>query len=255
MAARAVLKVACFFALAVAAWQVPSAGAQIFTDAEAELRVRWLQMKREMPRHPSQAVQRYTECIARAIIHVIPPEWQNLDWEVIVFDDESRNASVTPEGKIAVFSGILEVADTPNELAAVLGHEVAHLTEGHVKARVLAAAGTGVVGVLGGVLTGFGNESQRVAQAAIQLPYQRGQEGEADIVGMSYMAKAGYDPTAVLDLWRDMSGGDENRGSNWLSTHPNPRDRMTDMALNLSPALKAYNDALDAGVRPRCRID
>jgi len=216
--------------------------------------VQWLMMKREMPRYPNQAVQRYAECIARAIIDVIPPEWQDLDWEVIVFDNEARNASVTPEGKIAVFSGLLQVADTPDELAAVLGHEVAHLTQGHVKDRVLRAAGTGIAGALGGILTGFGSESQQAAQVVLQLPYQRGQEGEADIVGMTYMAEAGYNPSSVLQLWREMGDGRENRGSNWLSTHPNPRDRMTDMALNLSPALKIYNESLDSGVRPRCRL-
>jgi predicted Zn-dependent protease len=68
------------------------------------------------------------------------------------------------------------------------------------------------------------------------------------------MAAAGYNPAAVLDLWRAMSEGEDNRGSGWLSTHPNPDFRMSDMARNLSPALKAYNDALDAGVRPRCHI-
>jgi len=99
-----------------------SAHAQIFTDAQAELRLQWLMMKREMPRHPNPEVQRFAECIARSIVNVVPPEWQELDWEIIVFDSDSANASVTPEGKIAVFSGLLQVANTPDRLAAVLGH-------------------------------------------------------------------------------------------------------------------------------------
>ena len=254
MTVRAVVKFAGILALAAASWQAPPAAAQIFNDAKSELRVQWLQMKREMPRYPNPAVQSFAECVAWSIIDVIPDEFQNLDWEVIVFDNEARNASVTPEGKIAVFSGILEVANTPDKLAAVLGHEVAHLTQGHVKDRVLRAAETGMLGVLGGVLTGFGNESQTAAQVVLQLPYQRAQESEADVVGMSYMAKAGYNPATVLDIWRDMGKDDNSRGSNWLSTHPNPQDRMTELARNLSPALKAYNDALDAGVRPRCHF-
>jgi predicted Zn-dependent protease len=209
-------------------------------------------MKREMPRYPNEAVQRYAQCIAWAIIDVIPEEWQNLNWEVIVFDNDARNASVTPEGKIAIFSGILQVANTPNELAAVLGHEVSHLTQGHVKERVMRAAGTGLLGALGGALTGFGSESQTAAQVMFQLPYQRGQESEADLVGMQYMAKAGYNPSAVLSLWKEMGAG--RRGSDWLSTHPDPELRMSDMARNLAPALETYNAALDAGVRPRCSL-
>lgn len=252
MAAKTVVSAAVIFALALVVGHSPSAGAQIFTDAESELRLQWLQMKREMPRHPNPEVQRFAQCIAWAIIDVIPDEYTDLDWEVIVFDNDARNASVTPEGKIAVFSGILEVANTPDELAAVLGHEVAHLTQGHVKERVLRAAGTGLLGTLGSAVTGFGQESQTAAQVVFQLPYQRAQESEADIVGMTYMAQAGYNPSAVLSLWREMGAG--RRGSDWLSTHPDPELRMSDMARNLSPALKLYNDNLDAGVRPRCRL-
>jgi predicted Zn-dependent protease len=206
-----------------------------------------------MPRHPNPDVQRFAECIARAIVNVVPAEWQDLDWEIIVFDSESTNASVTPEGKIAVFAGLLQVADTPDKLAAVLGHEVAHLTEGHVRERVLRAAGTGLLGTLGGAVTGFANESQQVAQVVFQLPYQRNQENEADIAGMKLAAQAGYNPAATLDIWRQMVAESGPR-SELLSTHPDPELRMREMAANLSPALILYNDALDSGVRPGCRI-
>jgi len=253
MATKACRKMAAFCSAFVVMSLLQSAQAQIFTDAESELRVQWLMMKREMPRHPNPAVQRFAECIARAIVEVVPDEFQNLDWEVIVFDDDSTNASVTPEGKIAVFSGLLEVADSPDKLAAVLGHEVSHLTEGHVKERVMRAAGTGLLGALGAAATGFGNESQKAAQVMFQLPYQRNQENEADIAGMKLMAQAGYNPAAVLDLWRQMVA-ESGRRSEFLSTHPDPELRMREMAANLSPALKLYNDALDSGVRPGCRL-
>ena len=229
--------------------------AQIFTDAESELRVMWMQMKRELPRHPSAAVQRYAQCIAGAIIDVIPAQYQNLDWEVIVFDTGAANASVTPEGKIAVFAGLLEVANTPDKFAAVIGHEVAHLTQGHVKERVLRAAGTGIAGMVGGILTGFGGESYQAAEVVLQLPYQRKQETEADFVGMTFMAQAGYNPASVLALWLDMTNqSGRNRTPEWLSTHPDPELRRREMASNLSPSLSIYNDALDSGVRPRCNL-
>jgi predicted Zn-dependent protease len=228
---------------------------QIITDAESELRVVWMQMKRELPRHPSEAVQRYAQCIAWAIIDQVPEEFHDLSWEVIVFDTGALNASVTPEGKIAIFSGLLEVADTPDKLAAVLGHEVAHLTQGHVSERVGRMAMTGIAGVIAGTVTGFGAESMTAAEVVLQLPYQRGQETEADIVGMTFMANAGYNPASVLALWRDMAGsGGGERQPEWLSTHPDPELRRQEMAGNLAPALKTYNDALDSGVRPRCHL-
>jgi predicted Zn-dependent protease len=230
--------------------------AQILTtqkDVEAELRVQWMQMKRDMPRHPSERVQRFVQCIAYAIIDQIPEEYAALDWEIIVFDSDARNAMVTPEGKIAVFTGLLEVANTANELAAVLGHEVSHLTESHVKERVRRSLGTGLLGAVGGGLTGM--DSQGPAAVVFQLPFQREQEREADIVGMNYMARAGYDPRATLDLWREMGGGGRSeRPPEWLSTHPDPEFRMADIARNLAPALVTYNQALDAGVRPSCRL-
>jgi len=229
--------------------------AQILTtqkDVEAELRVQWMEMKRSTPQHPSQRVQRFVQCIAYAIIDVIPEEFQGLNWEIIVFDDEARNAMVTPEGKIAVFSGLLEVADTANELAAVLGHEVAHLTEDHVKERVRRSVGTGIFGALGGGLTGV--QSQEAAQVVFQMPFQREQEREADLVGMTYMALAGYNPASALSLWRDMGGARSQRPPEWLSTHPDPEYRMSDMAKNLAPALTTYNESLDVGIRPLCRL-
>jgi predicted Zn-dependent protease len=254
MTSRTVVKLAAVLLLAATPWLVPTAHAQIFSDAKGQLRLQWLQMKRDMPRVQNPAVQRFAQCIAHAIIDVTPKEFQDLDWEVIVFDSESTNAEVMPDGKIAIFSGILNVADTPDEMAAVLGHEVAHLTQGHVKERVLRQAGTGLLGVAGGVLTGFGSESQSVANVLFQLPYQRDQEREADLVGMSYMAKAGYNPAAVLDLWRQMAGDQRSRPPEWLSTHPDPEFRLQDMARNLAPALETYNKALDSGVRPRCHL-
>ena len=255
MTFRAMTAAAVAVALATLPFVSADSNAQILMtqkDVEAELRVQWMMMKRDTPRHPSERVQRFVQCIAYAIIEQIPPEFQELDWEVIVFDNDSRNAMVTPEGKIAVFSGLLEVANTGNELAAVLGHEVSHLTEDHVKERVRRAMGTGLLGTIGGGLTGM--NSQEAAQVVFQLPFQREQEREADLVGMRYMAQAGYDPTAALELWREMGGARSERPPEWLSTHPDPEYRLADIARNLAPALIAYNQALDSGVRPRCRL-
>lgn len=254
MTSRTVVKAAAMLLVAAMPCLAPTTQAQILTDAKGQLRLQWLQMKRDMPRHPNPAVQQFAQCVAHAIIDVTPKEFHDLDWEIIVFDSANKNAEVMPDGKIAIYSGILEVADTPDKLAAVLGHEVAHLTQGHVHDRVLRQAGTGLLGVAGSVLTGLGSESQSAARVLFQLPYQREQEREADLVGMKYMAEAGYNPAAVLDLWSDMAGDRRGQPPEWLSTHPDPDFRLQDMARNLAPALVTYNKALDSGVRPRCHL-
>lgn len=252
MTIRAVVAVAGISVLMASYWP-PRAEAQLVADVEAQMRVEWMQMKRELPRYPSERVQRYAQCIAWAILDQVPEEWRELDWEIIVFDSESINAQVMPHGKIAIYGGLLQPANTPSKLAAVIGHEVAHLTENHVSGRVGRGVMTTVAGIAGGTLAGLGNETQQAAQVLLQLPYQREQELEADIAGMTFMAQAGYNPAEVIELWRTMSEGDPG-GSGWLQTHPNPELRMRELARNLSPSLRLYNDSLDSGVRPLCSL-
>jgi predicted Zn-dependent protease len=235
------------------------ADAQLFVgkkEIERQSRVEWLTMKKSLPIIPNQRVQNYVTCVAWTIIDVLDPEYQNLDWEVVVFDDDTANASVMPGGKISVFSGILEVADTPEALAAVLGHEAAHLTQNHVMERAKANSRTNALVLLGNAATGLGGMIQAGTQIGLMLPYARDQESEADLVGMQYMAKAGYDPRATLYLWKRMQDreGGPRRGSDWLSTHPAPDTRMTDMARNLAPALIEYNQAREDGARPNCSL-
>ena len=222
-------------------------------EVERQSRVQWMTMKRSVPIHPSQRLQAYAQCVAYRIIDVLEDEHQGLDWEVIVFDDDSANASVLPGGKISIYSGILEVADTPAALAAVLGHEVAHLTENHVIQRVRANSGSNVLGILGSA-AGLGGLVAQGAQIGLMLPYQRGQESESDLVGMHYMAQAGYDPRATLYLWKNMQENQSGRVPEFLSTHPSPDARMTELARNLVPALIEYNAAQEAGVRPDCYL-
>lgn len=243
--------VACVLAANVAQGQLFVSKKEI----ERQTRVEWLTMKRSLPQHPSERVQRYVACVAYDIINVLGEDYQNLDWEVIVFDDEMANASVLPGGKIAVFSGILEVADTPESLAAVIGHEAAHLTQNHVLERARRASRTDALVLLGNAATGLGGLIQQGAMLELMLPYQREQESEADLVGMTYMAKAGYDPRATLYLWRNMRNRDGGRQTpEFLSTHPAPDTRMHDLASNLAPALIEYNTAREAGVRPSCTL-
>src|SRR5512134_1476180 len=110
-------------------------GAFLVSEKEVmrQARVEWLHMKRHIPLEPQPKVQRYVECVANRVLEALPADvGANIDWEVVVFDEDEINAFADPNGKIGVFNGILRVADTPDALAAVIGHEIAHATEGHV---------------------------------------------------------------------------------------------------------------------------
>lgn len=224
-------------------------------EIERQSATQWLVMKREMPQITDPRTVRYVECIAGAIIRQLDPQWHELNWEVVVFDNDELNAFAMSGGKIGVFSGIFKVADTPDALAAVLGHEVAHLTVGHVFDRARRASRTTAAAIIGSAATGIHRSVFEMgAQVGMQLPFQRGQESEADVVGLRYMAKAGFDPRAGLQLWQNMQAVSEDRNLPpvWLSTHPREDERIDDMVPLLIENLKLYNEAQAAGNYPAC---
>jgi predicted Zn-dependent protease len=234
-------------------------GAFLVSEKEVlrQARVEWLQMKRHIPLEPQQKVQRYVECVAKNVIAALPPEEAaNIDWEVVVFDEDEINAFADPNGKIGVFNGILRVADTPDALAAVIGHEVAHATQGHVMDRARKNARQEIWAMLGGAATGAGDLVRQSLAIMSGLPYAREQETEADLVGLRYMAKAGFDPRAAVYLWKNMAAAKEadgrERPPEFLSTHPSDSARIDNMIKSLTPALIQYNASREAGHRPAC---
>jgi predicted Zn-dependent protease len=229
----------------------------IFSQKEVERqhRTQWLLTKRSLPVYPDERMQRYARCVAGDLIRELGPEWQDLNWEVIVFDDEEPNASVLLGGKVTIYSGIFRVADTPDAFAAVLGHEMAHLTEGHVMERTRAASRTSAAAILGSAVTGLSRSYvEQGAMIGMQLPFQRRQESEADAKGLEYMAKAGFDPRAALELWKNMDELTKGRNQppQWMSTHPRSQERIDDMVPLLVQNLKLYNEAREEGKRPNC---
>jgi predicted Zn-dependent protease len=222
-------------------------------EIERKYRVEWLSMKKHLPIVQDQRVNRYVRCVAAGIINTLDESYKALDWEIIVFDDPARNAQVLPGGKVAIYAGILEVADTPDALAAVIGHEAAHLTQGHVIERERRAAQSEALTMIGNAATGLGGMVSDATMLAFMLPFTREQETESDAVGMHYMAKAGYDPRGTLYLWRAMAAGQNGeRVSEFASTHPSPESRMSDLVPHLTKALTEYNQARDSGIRPNC---
>ncbi len=225
-------------------------------EVRREARVEWLSMKRHLPIEPNPRVTAYVQCVANHILATLPPEQAKADWEVIVFDDDTINAFADPNNKIAVFTGLLRVADTPDALAAVIGHEVAHATEGHVMQRARRGARTNVLVLLGAAATGINRDLlNEGATLGMSLPYAREQETEADRIGLHSMAKAGFDPRAALSLWKNMAVALNGKGSppEFLSDHPSDDTRLETVVKSITPALVEYNAAIDAGKRPNCQ--
>lgn len=234
-------------------------GAFLVSEKEVrrQARIEWLSMKRHLTLEPEARVQRYVECVANQIIAQLPPDQSGLDWEVVVFDEESINAFADPNGKIGVFNGLLKVADTPDSLAAVIGHEVAHATQGHVMDRAKRGARQDVWVMLGSAATGIRQDLLRQGVAVgLALPFAREQETDADLVGLRYMAQAGFDPRAAVTLWKNMAAAKDSRANvpEFLSTHPSDSTRIDNMIKSLTPALVQYNAAREAGNRPACQL-
>jgi len=196
----------------------------------------------------------YINCVADAIIAELDEPYASKDWEVEIFESEQINAFAMPGGKIGVFTGILEVAENPNQLAAVLGHEVAHVTEQHSLEQAQREMGTqvGVIGITT-VLGGGGDLIGAAAMIGLSLPYGRKAESEADTVGLRNMAAAGFDPRASTQLWKNMGAKAGLGPAEFLSTHPSNETRIADLVRQWPAALVLYNEARDAGKKPNCR--
>jgi len=148
-------------------------------------------------------------------------------WDFEIFEDASANAFALPGGKVGVNTGLLTVAATDGQLAAVLAHEMAHVTSNHAAARVknnntIALGGAILGAVLGGSGTGsqIGALAQKGSEIAFGLTFSRAQELEADRVGTIFMARAGYDPSEAITLWQRMGAQSSSSTPEFLSTHP-----------------------------------
>ena len=225
--------------------------------SESSLRVeanqQFQQMRRQMPVSEDPVDRAYIFCVAQSVLRVVEEPYASQAWEIEVFDMPAANAFAMPGGKIGVFSGLLEVAQDQDQLAAVIGHEIAHVTREHQVQQVNRGMVTQGAAAVVGASVGMQQTAQLAAQLGLTLPFSRKHESEADDVGLLYMADAGFDPRASVTLWKNMeekSGG--ARPPLFLSTHPAPEDRMGDLISLMSEALERYNAALARGVRPVC---
>ena len=205
----------------------------------------WQQLKRAEAISTDRALNRRAQTISTNIINAAG--LQNQEWEVVVFDSDGKNAFVLPGGRIGVYRGMMEFVDNDDQLAAVLGHEVGHVVGRHAAERYSQQIGASLgAQVLGGVVAGdSGNASQWAqvfgvgAQLGVLLPYSRAHENQADLIGVDYMVRAGYDPNQAVILWRKMAAEAGSRPPTFMSTHPDPNERAD--AIRAYIAERGYN--------------
>jgi metalloendopeptidase OMA1, mitochondrial len=185
----------------------------------------------------NQRVQTVGQRIAAVSGH---PEW---DWQFTLFDNPEPNAFALPGGKVGVYTGLFKVAQNDAQLAAVMGHEVGHAIARHGAERM----SQGILAQLGGIAVGAATGSQayvdlysQAATLGVILPYSRGQESEADEIGLMLMAEAGYDPREAVKLWQNFEALGGQRPPEFLSTHPAEGTRIERLQELMPEALEVY---------------
>ena len=169
---------------------------------------------------------------------VFRPDARQWKWEVNVQTSKDVNAYCMPGGKIMVYTGLVERLNaTDAELAAVIGHEIAHALREHSRERVsqmyaqqLALAG---IAVATGATQGTMELASQISQVTFTLPHSREQEAEADRIGLELIARAGYDPNASISLWEKMGKVGGGGPPEFLSTHPSGASRIRDLQASL----------------------
>lgn len=192
------------------------------------------------------------------------PDAAKWDWQVNLLKSDTVNAFCMPGGRIAFYNGILTKLNlTDDEVAMVMGHEIAHALREHAReqagknnvtsllGRVAGAAGAAYFGLDPRLGDAVGSGAAKVAS----LSFSRTDETEADLVGMDLAARAGFDPRAGIALWEKMGAINKNQPISFLSTHPAGKDRIREMNANMHLVLPVFARAkgLDAAKLPPYR--
>lgn len=212
------------------------------------------QIKKEKPVNQNSQFNQTAQCIVSQLT-----QGMGQNWEVVVFEDKTLNAFALPGAKIGVHTGMMQLVDNQDQLAAVLGHEVGHVIAKHSNERAsqetLVQQGMGMIqnttyGQNPLIMAGLGLG----AQYGILMPYSRTHESEADIIGVDLMAKAGFNPQESVTLWQKMEQVSQgNQPSEFLSTHPSHTTRIQELQTHMPKALEFYKQAQAAGKKPTCR--
>lgn len=224
--------------------QMDQMGLQAFTN-----------IKQKTPVSNNRRTSNYVDCVTSAITQQVGGRW-----EVVVFEDDSANAFALPGNKIGVHTGLLKVAANQDQLATVIGHEIAHVIARHSNERVsqqfAVEQGLGLVNAVASPTSATGKTLMGMmgvgAQFGILMPFNRVQESEADIYGLDLMAKAGFDPRESVNLWINMGKANKGQPPEFLSTHPSHSTRISDLKARMNSAMQLYQNARNSGRRPAC---
>lgn len=168
-------------------------------------------------------------------------------WQVNLISSRQINAWCMPGGKIAFYSGILDQLQlNDDEVAMIMGHEMAHALREHARERLAKTQATGIGLSLASQLLGLGSLGDAAANLGTQLlslKYSRDDETESDLVGLEIAARGGYKPDASISLWQKMQAASNNGGPQFLSTHPSGSNRIQDLQSNLHKVQHLYEQA------------
>lgn len=182
-----------------------------------------------------------------AHVDVFRPDARNWAWEVNVFDSDDINAFCAPGGKIGVYTGIIQkLRLSDDELAAVMGHEIAHALREHSREqasqKTISSLITSTIAAAAGVP---GELMDAGSQMLVHLPNSRAMELESDVIGLELMARAGYDPRNASSIWKKMQQvNGASKGPAFLSTHPAGADRIQELDAYVPKVLPLYEAAL-----------
>ncbi|MEQ6342156.1 MAG: M48 family metallopeptidase [Gammaproteobacteria bacterium] len=170
-------------------------------------------------------------------------------WEISLFNSDEINAFCMPGGKIGVYSGLInKLKLTDDEIAVVMGHEIAHALREHSREQMSQALGQQAIFAGLSIFTGMNatqlNVLQQASEVGLTLPHSRKDEREADRIGLELAARAGFNPRAGISVWKKMLAADGSGPPQFLSTHPAPESRIQDIEALMPIVMPLYEDAI-----------
>lgn len=198
----------------------------------------------------NSAIGKRVQAVGKRLIAQAPvfrPDAAQWQWDVNLIKSDELNANCGPGGKIIVYSGLVEQLKlSDDELAAVMGHEIAHALREHGREAMSKAYGVQMASQLGAAF-GLGQGSLQLANTGVQylmtLPNSRANENEADLIGLELSARAGYNPNAAISLWEKMSKASEGAPPEFMSTHPSSSSRISALQAAVPKVLPFYQQA------------